>query len=135
MSRIDQLAGTHLAPDPTDLARLLSGAHYNPHAILGAHEYGDCTVIRAFRPHAREVVALVGKDRYPLQHIESGRARQIPRTVELPRRERVENPPVPRVHVTGIVFTSVGNSQSERASSRLDLPAARQGLGYPRGKL
>jgi hypothetical protein len=31
-----------------------------------------------------------------LQHIESGRARQIPRTVELPRRERFENLPVPR---------------------------------------
>jgi hypothetical protein len=69
-----------------------------------------------------------------LQHIESGRARQIPRTVELPCRERVENLPVARVHVTGIVFTPVGNSRSERAGSRLDVPAARQGLGYPRGK-
>ena len=33
-------------------------------SILGAHEYGDHTVIRAFRPHAVEVVALVGEDRY-----------------------------------------------------------------------
>ena len=52
MSRTDQLAGTHLAPDPADLARLVAGAHHNPHGILGAHEYGDHTVIRAFRPHA-----------------------------------------------------------------------------------
>ena len=29
-------------------------------------------MIRAFRPHAAEVVALVGDERYPLQHIDSG---------------------------------------------------------------
>ena len=34
-----------------------AGEHHDPHAILGAHEYGDHTVIRAFRPHALEVVA------------------------------------------------------------------------------
>ena len=72
MSRTDQLAGTHLAPDPADLARLVAGTHHNPHSILGAHEYGDHTVIRAFRPHAVEVVAIVGDDRFPLQHVESG---------------------------------------------------------------
>src|SRR5213595_416573 len=72
MSKTDQLPGTHLAPEPADLARLVAGAHHNPHAILGAHEYGDHTVIRAFRPHAAEVVALVGGDRFPLQHIDSG---------------------------------------------------------------
>jgi 1,4-alpha-glucan branching enzyme len=71
-SRTDQLAGRHLAPDPADLARLAAGAHHNPHGILGAHEYGDHTVIRAFRPHAGEVVALVGEERFPMQHIESG---------------------------------------------------------------
>jgi len=49
-----------LAPDPAELARLVAGAHHNPHSILGAHEYGDHTVIRAFRPHAVSVVALVG---------------------------------------------------------------------------
>ena len=72
MSRADQLAGTHLAPDPAELNRLVAGAHYNPHAVLGAHEYGDHTVIRAFRPHALDVVAIVGDDRFPLQHLESG---------------------------------------------------------------
>ncbi len=72
MSETDQLAGTHLAPDPADLARLVAGAHHNPHSILGAHEYGDHTVIRAFRPHAVEVAAIVGDDRFPMQHIESG---------------------------------------------------------------
>ena len=72
MSRTDQLAGTHLAPDPADLERLVAGAHHNPHGILGAHEYADHTVIRAFRPHAVEVVAIVGDDRFPLQHVEAG---------------------------------------------------------------
>lgn len=72
MSQADQLAQTNLAPDPADVARLVSGTHYNPHGVLGAHEYGDHTVIRAFRPHAAEVVALVGDERFPLQHIDSG---------------------------------------------------------------
>src|ERR1700742_5266476 len=72
MSKTDQLTGTHLPPEPADLSRLLAGAHHNPHSILGAHEYGDHTWTRASRPHAVEVVALVGKDRYPLQHLESG---------------------------------------------------------------
>src|SRR6185437_9131106 len=68
----NQLAGARLAPEPGDLARLIAGEHHNPHGTLGAHEYGDHTVIRAYRPHAAEVVALVGDDRFPLQHIDSG---------------------------------------------------------------
>src|SRR6201986_755593 len=72
MKPTEQLAGTHLAPEPRDLARLVAGKHHNPHGILGAHEYGDHTIIRAFRPHATDVVALVGEERFPLQHIDSG---------------------------------------------------------------
>jgi 1,4-alpha-glucan branching enzyme len=72
MTRTDQLKRPHLRPDPADLKRLLAGVHHNPHSILGAHEYGDHTVIRAFRPHAVEVVALVGDDRYAFEHLESG---------------------------------------------------------------
>src|ERR1700724_56342 len=72
MSKTDQLAARHLAPEPADLARLVAGAHHNPHGVLGAHEYDVHTVIRAYRPHAAEVVAVVGDERSPLQHIESG---------------------------------------------------------------
>ena len=72
MTRTDQLKRPHLRPDPADLKRLLAGVHHNPHSILGAHEYGDHTVIRAFRPHAVEMVALVGDDRYAFEHLESG---------------------------------------------------------------
>ena len=62
----------YLAPDPSHLYRLISGTHHDPHSVLGAHEHGDHTIIRAFRPHAQEVVALIGGRRYPLQHIDSG---------------------------------------------------------------
>ena len=72
MKSTEQVAKARLAPEPSDLARLVAGEHHNPHGILGAHEYGDHTVIRAFRPHATSVVALVGADRFPLQHIDSG---------------------------------------------------------------
>jgi 1,4-alpha-glucan branching enzyme len=65
-------ASTHLSPDPSDLHRLVSGTHHDPHAILGAHEYSDHTVIRTFRPHATDVIAIIGEVRYPLQHIDSG---------------------------------------------------------------
>ena len=53
----------YLAPDPSDLHRLVAGTHHDPHAILGAHEYADQTVIRAFRTHAEVVTALVGGER------------------------------------------------------------------------
>ena len=72
MSGADHVTGTHLAPDPGDLALLVAGTHYNPHAILGAHEYGDHTVIRAFRPQAEDVTAIVGEKRYPMQHVGAG---------------------------------------------------------------
>ncbi|OHV03081.1 1,4-alpha-glucan branching protein GlgB [Mycobacterium talmoniae] len=72
MKRTEQLDSPHLAPDRGELARLLAGVQHDPHAILGAHEYGDHTVIRALRPHAVTVTALVGGDRYELQHLESG---------------------------------------------------------------
>ena len=62
----------YLAPAPGDLARLVAGVHHDPHAILGAHEYGDHTVIRALRPHAESVIALVGARRYPMTHLSAG---------------------------------------------------------------
>lgn len=72
MTRTKKLASPNLAPDPGELARLVSGTHHSPHSILGAHEYNDHTVIRALKPHAEEVVALVGGERYPMAHVDSG---------------------------------------------------------------
>jgi 1,4-alpha-glucan branching enzyme len=71
----------HLAPDRADLARLLAGEHHDPHAILGAHEYGDVTVIRALRPRAHRIAVLAGADRFPMRHLASGLfAAAVPRT-------------------------------------------------------
>ncbi|WP_431231019.1 1,4-alpha-glucan branching protein GlgB [Mycolicibacterium psychrotolerans] len=72
MTRTKKLASPHLAPDSGEVARLVSGTHHSPHSILGAHEYDDHTVIRALKPHAEAVVALVGGERHPMEHIESG---------------------------------------------------------------
>lgn len=68
----NQIDSPHLRPHTADLNRLLAGEHHDPHSILGAHEYDDHTVIRAYRPHAVSVEALIGGARYPLRHIESG---------------------------------------------------------------
>jgi 1,4-alpha-glucan branching enzyme len=70
MTRTDTTSD-HLRPDAVALKRLLAGEHHDPHSILGAHEYGDHTVIRAMRPWATEVVALIGGERYPFSHVES----------------------------------------------------------------
>lgn len=60
----------NLRPHGAELGRLLAGEHHNPHAVLGAHEYGDHTVIRTLRPSASKVVAVVGDERYPFSHVE-----------------------------------------------------------------
>ena len=72
MTRTNQPTSPHLPPPMADLNRLLAGEHNDPHSILGAHEYGDHTVVRAYRPHAVQVAALVGGERYVFSHIESG---------------------------------------------------------------
>ena len=72
MTQSKQYTSRYLAPDRVDFDRLLAGEHHDPHSVLGAHEYGDHTVIRAYRPHAVEVAVIVGPDRYPLRHLEGG---------------------------------------------------------------
>ena len=71
-TQTNPLSNPHLRPHTADLNRLLAGEHHDPHSILGAHEYGDHTVLRAYRPHAVEVAALVGTERHVFSHIEVG---------------------------------------------------------------
>ncbi|WP_405726305.1 1,4-alpha-glucan branching enzyme [Streptomyces sp. NBC_00028] len=47
------------ALDPGDRARLLAGAHHDPHALLGAHPVPGGIVFRALRPFARSVSVVV----------------------------------------------------------------------------
>lgn len=63
---------SELQVNPEDLDRLMSGVHYDPHAILGAHDNGESSVIRALRPGASAVAVLVGGDRIPMQHLGNG---------------------------------------------------------------
>ncbi|MGB0437764.1 MAG: GlgB N-terminal domain-containing protein, partial [Mycobacterium sp.] len=68
----NQIDGPQLRPHTADLSRLLAGDHHDPHSVLGAHEYGDHTVIRTYRPHAVAVDAVIGGQRHRFTHIESG---------------------------------------------------------------
>jgi 1,4-alpha-glucan branching enzyme len=58
---------------PAELETLVSGAHHNPHAILGAHPGGDgATVIRTLRPEAKAVEVIAGGKRVPLERVHDG---------------------------------------------------------------
>ncbi|GAA2435518.1 1,4-alpha-glucan branching protein GlgB [Mycolicibacterium llatzerense] len=84
---------SHLRPPVAELARLLAGEHHDPHSILGAHEYGKNTVIRALRPHATGITALIGKKRYAMKAIEGGLfAVEVPFTKLADYRFEVEYP-------------------------------------------
>lgn len=49
-----------IAPDNHDLELLARGEHHDPHSVLGAHPHADGTVLRALRPNAESVSAVIG---------------------------------------------------------------------------
>jgi 1,4-alpha-glucan branching enzyme len=49
--------------------RLADGRHPDPHAVLGAHPSSTRTTIRAFRPHADAVAAVIDGKSYPLARV------------------------------------------------------------------
>ncbi|WP_327731208.1 1,4-alpha-glucan branching enzyme [Streptomyces sp. NBC_00487] len=55
------VAAPPLAPD--DRARLLSGAHHDPHALLGAHPVPGGVAVRALRPYAHAVSVVIDGER------------------------------------------------------------------------
>jgi len=61
-----------IAVAPAEIDRLVSGAHHNPHGILGAHARDGVVTIRTLRPNAREVTALIDLTRLPLRHERGG---------------------------------------------------------------
>jgi 1,4-alpha-glucan branching enzyme len=54
------------ALDPGDRERLLSGAHHDPHALLGAHPVPGGIAFRALRPFARAVSVVADGERTAL---------------------------------------------------------------------
>ncbi|HEU4899700.1 MAG TPA: 1,4-alpha-glucan branching enzyme, partial [Actinomycetota bacterium] len=48
-----------------EVERLVRGEHHEPHRLLGAHTEDGRVVVRAFRPDATGVVALVGPEEQP----------------------------------------------------------------------
>jgi 1,4-alpha-glucan branching enzyme len=71
------------APSPEEVSRLLSGAHHDPHGVLGMHPLPVApssgttlqqtrTAVRALRPGASEVAVVLDGERYPLTQIATG---------------------------------------------------------------
>ena len=65
-------AGAIGGPSSEELDRLAGGAHHDPHGILGMHPVDDGVVVRALRPDAEAVAALIGDQRIELTHLRSG---------------------------------------------------------------
>ncbi|MCX4572253.1 1,4-alpha-glucan branching enzyme [Streptomyces sp. NBC_01571] len=65
-------AGPVAPLDAADRARLLSGAHHDPHALLGAHEVPGGVVFRVLRPYAEAVAVVVDGRRTALTDIGDG---------------------------------------------------------------
>ena len=59
-------------PSAEELDRLVGGAHHDPHGLLGMHQVNGGVVVRALRPGAEAVVALVGGERIDLAHLHDG---------------------------------------------------------------
>ena len=55
-----------------ELDRLVGGSHHDPHSILGEHPAGNRTIIRALRPTADSVTALIGDTRLELTRLHKG---------------------------------------------------------------
>ena len=55
-----------------EITKLLSGAHHDPHSILGMHLYEHGTVVRVLRPEAHSVSVLINNSRYELTLIAEG---------------------------------------------------------------
>src|SRR5512142_1464022 len=62
-------------PDPSlgEIERIVAGHHHDPHSVLGAHPSPDGVVIRALRPLATSVTAVLDDGRrLPMEHLHQG---------------------------------------------------------------
>ncbi|MDQ1485161.1 MAG: 1,4-alpha-glucan branching enzyme [Actinomycetota bacterium] len=72
MSKASTKQATPVAVAPAEIDRLVSGAHHDPHGILGAHLRDDVVTFRALKPNARQVTVLTDLVRIPLEHERGG---------------------------------------------------------------
>ncbi len=65
-------------PNPADLSlgeieRIVAGHHHDPHSVLGAHPGPGGVIIRALRPMAKSVTAVLDDGRrLPMEHVHQG---------------------------------------------------------------
>src|SRR5512142_624573 len=60
-------------PSLGEIERIVAGQHHDPHSVLGAHPGPDGVVIRALRPLARSVTAVLDDGRrLPMEHLHHG---------------------------------------------------------------
>jgi 1,4-alpha-glucan branching enzyme len=64
----DDLQVITSGPTDGELERLAGGAHHNPHGILGMHSQGTGSVVRALRPGAERIVAVIDGKKVELTH-------------------------------------------------------------------
>src|ERR671934_1045280 len=56
-----------------EIERIVAGQHHDPHSILGAHPGPDGVIIRALRPLAETVTAVLDDGRrLPMSHLHQG---------------------------------------------------------------
>src|SRR5712672_3223089 len=67
-------AGTKPAePSLGEIERIAAGQYYDPHSVLGAHPGPDGVIIRALRPLATSVTAVLDDGRrLPMEHVYQG---------------------------------------------------------------
>jgi 1,4-alpha-glucan branching enzyme len=59
-------------PSVEVVEQIVGGSHHDPHSVLGAHVVDGRVVLRTLRPDAEAVVAHVGDDRVPFEHVHLG---------------------------------------------------------------
>ena len=69
-NRVDPSLGD---PSLGEIERIAAGQHHDPHSVLGAHPGPDGVIIRAFRPLATSVTAVLDDGRrLPMEHVHEG---------------------------------------------------------------
>src|SRR6266496_4652012 len=60
-------------PSLGEIERIVAGQHHDPHSVLGAHPGPDGVIIRALRPLAKSVTAVLDDGRrLPMEHVHQG---------------------------------------------------------------